>query len=1016
MIGEKQAKIGKSNLIPILLMSFAILSSCIILKIFTASDTLDILIFKIIRVPPLIHFLLLLNLFQSTVGIIMVLQVKKILVSPVWTDICAANLFGMIHPLVLAMILNENYAVLNTNILVLIVLLYTLAVFLVNTTIYFVIKPILKKKINFLDRKNILLYAIPIIIWYLFLRFTSFIKFPNFQHTTIFYIFLFFYFFIILYFIYYVFTLSKTYSKKGFVSKPAFFAGIGGIFTFLYFILIFTKINFNLYYYYLSSLFICVIFAVTYYLRFGIEYPSLLQPKWKTYMPFDLVKVTAAVTLAFLALSLFFTVMEHGNDYFISLLENISYPFFFLLLIPFSAIILILTHTKALASKTKLKYWNYMRYGLYIHLIATFYVLCLAFLLWENSNSVEQLIFSVIFALSFAFYLFFALDLRKISKGVGIKQVFNKIVITRYIVSLYSLFFLLLFSISFTCKRDIQIFGAVNLESYPFFTFFALFFLIAFVAYLNVSHKGFDAVMQKNIWTGLSYISSFAIFISVYLIFIFKADTQFFPLRDLFFIAYFTVLIIEIAAIKSLIREKKVVKEELEEEKKRKEDISDILNTYANKFFRADYLEDLWQKTVDRYVPEDEVAKIGFDASKRRFHLEKIDGHTRLKIAVAILIGMHEFPGIERSGILKKSIEETKEEIEEVLKEKLLMLPEDLRSQFDEDVYYPILYEKEVNTMIRHVEAFIPFTEQEKIFDRLKMRDEKFKCISFENEEIRITHGTRFSRGEFLELFKFYLESLEDIFPFRRFLLYELIREEIKEGLVPYGITISELLDVVPTGVEKMDEIIAGGLVKRSSTLLITEETKTKHAILLSFIKQGLEEGTKVIYATSRRPFQQVMGELRIDFKGLKELLIIDLYEDIYTEERVYKVVEEEHRLIVPLNKVLFQRNIVKTIKSHPKDVPKIVVIDVYDDFSKYHRSDEILELLQKQIDGFKRWNCTSLITINPNSYLIKREGEEVVKKNFDNVMILSGSDKDASVFIERLYHGTPSRQIIPLY
>ncbi|MBE9592987.1 MAG: hypothetical protein IMF19_05865, partial [Proteobacteria bacterium] len=161
------------------------------------------------------------------------------------------------------------------------------------------------------------------------------------------------------------------------------------------------------------------------------------------------------------------------------------------------------------------------------------------------------------------------------------------------------------------------------------------------------------------------------------------------------------------------------------------------------------------------------------------------------------------------------------------------------------------------------------------------------------------------------ELFRFYLESLEDIFPFRRFLLYELIREEIKEGLVPYGITISELLDVVPTGVEKLDEIIAGGLARGSSTLLIAEERKTKHKILLSFIKQGLREGTNVIYATAKRPARQIQGELLTDFADLKNFMLLDLYEDVYREARVYKMVEEEHRIIVPLNKILFQRSIV---------------------------------------------------------------------------------------------------------
>jgi KaiC/GvpD/RAD55 family RecA-like ATPase len=127
-------------------------------------------------------------------------------------------------------------------------------------------------------------------------------------------------------------------------------------------------------------------------------------------------------------------------------------------------------------------------------------------------------------------------------------------------------------------------------------------------------------------------------------------------------------------------------------------------------------------------------------------------------------------------------------------------------------------------------------------------------------------------------------------------------------------------------------------------------------------------------------------------------------------------MVEEEHRIIVPLNKILFQRSIVKTIKSYPKDLPKMVVIDVYDTFSRYYSPEEVQKILQDQIGGLKRWNCTSLIAINPHSYVMRKEDVEVVKKNFDNVMILSGEDKDALVFIDRLYHGTPSRQIIRLY
>jgi len=962
-----------------------------------------------------VYFFMLSNVLQFSVAIVMIREVKRKSASKVWDNIYMANSVSILEPLVLAVILSKQYSILST----LVALFYTVAVFMVNVTIYLLIKPIIKEKINFMRKQYILFYIFTSFITCFFLRVISFLDFPNFQHFILLYSFLLFYVLIILYFVYYFFILSKTYSRTGFVSKPAVSAGIGGFLILICSAFILYEFDFYLNYYYLLIWIITVIFGFVCYLSFGIEYPSLLNPKWKTYMPFDIVKVTAAATLAFLALSLFFTVMEHGNVYFINLLKNIPHPFFFLLLLPFSAIILILTHTKALSSKTKLKYWTYMRYGLYIHLLATFYVLCLAFLQWESSNSVDKLIFSAVFVLSFAFYLLYALDLRKICKDVEIKSAFNKIDIARHVTSLYSVFFLILLSISFAYKKDITIFDAINLESYPFFIFFCLSFIIAFVAYLNVPHKGFEELMPKNIWTGLSYVTNFAIFILVYIIFVFNADMRDFPLRDLFFIAYFAVLIIEIAAVKSLIREREVVKEEMEELKMRKAKIGDILNSYASKFFRVDYLEDLWKKTVDRYVPEDELPKIGFVPSRRRFDLEKVDEPTRITIAVGILLEMLRIQNMKRTTILKKSIETEgmKAEIGEILKEKILMLPEELRSQFDEDMYYPILFERMVNNLIMHLEAFVPLSEQEKIFERLKWRAEEFECFGFdfEHDEIRIKHGTRLSRCEFLELFRFYLESLEEKFPFRRFLLYELIREEIKEGLAPYGITISELLDVVPTGVEKMDEVMAGGLAKRTSALLITEETKTKHKIMLSFIKQVLKEEYNVIYATSKRSYPQIRDELLIDFKELKNCVIIDFYESIYTENRVYKLIEEDNRLIAPVNMILFQRSIVKTIKSYPKEEPKIVVIDVYDDLSRYYSSDEVFELLQKQIDGFKRWNCTCLITINPNSYLIKSVGEEVLKKDFDNVMILSGDDKDASVFIERLYHGTPSRQIISL-
>jgi KaiC/GvpD/RAD55 family RecA-like ATPase len=860
-----------------------------------------------------------------------------------------------------AAILTNLYNVSNivNLILVLSALFYMTGHFFANMTSYLLIKPIIKE-IRLFKIKHLIFYIFSMGLAYFIVPFLDF-KFPNMHLSMLLILFLLLFIGIVSSFIYYSFKISASFAEIGFVREPFFVGGIGGV----TFALSVALIIFNFF-------------------------------EWKALMPFDFPKVTAAITLAFLAASTYLTAKEYPN--FI-IYQNIPYIFViaFLLLISLGAI-LILTYLKTVSSKTKLRYWGYLKYGLYIHLTITFYVFSLLFLSWNNATSSTKMLFAMFGLASFAFYMFFARSMRKIIKDQNINPIFDRLDISRYIVSLYSLFFLIFFGISFSYGRTFEV--MIDLVSYPVILFFIAFFLIAFIAYLSVANKGFEEILRKNIWSKLSFIAAFIAFLLVYIIYSSSSTyIQRFPYHDLFFIGYFLVLIIVIVSITTLGRENKY-------KKIGEEDIVNLLNSHAHNFLRTDYLEDLWEKTRDRYVPEEEVTKIGFEHSERRFDLEKTDEPTRIRIAVGILLGMHRLPEREK---IAKTEEETKEEIAEILKEEVLMLPEDLRSQFDEDVYYPILYEKVVNKLIRHVEAFIPLSEQEKIFDRLKRRAEKFNCLNFENEEIEIKEGTRFSRREFLQLFRFYLESLEDIFPFRRFLLYEVIREEIKDGLVPYGITISELLEVVPMGIEKLDEIIAGGLAKGTSTLLIAEETKTKHKILLSFIKQGLRARNEVIYATSKRPARQIQGELLIDLDELKNFMLLDLYENIYTEERVYKIVEEEHRIIIPLNIIMFQRSIVKAIKSYPRDLPKMVVIDVYDNFSRYYSPEE------DQIDGFKRWNCTSLITINPHSYLMRKVGVELVKKDFDNVMILSGGDKDASIFIEKLYHGTPSKPVIRL-
>lgn len=956
-------------------------------------------------------FVIFMSIYHSSM-FIMLKEIQKASPSNVWNLWLKANFWGIILTLVTASLLNELYSVSNMGHYILIfAAIFDIAThYSANLTLYYLITPIIKEKINLFRAKYLIFYAFLAVSLYLLANIAYNLKYPMSTNFVVLFIFILFSILVIVYSSYSLLFISRSYAEIGFVRKPFFIGGIGMISYLLSVsLVIFYIVNFlkpemqKDLYYNISFYAIFFVFTILYFALFIIEYPSLLQPKWKVLMPFDLPKATATITLAFLAASLYFTAKEYPN--FI-IYQNISYLVVVAFLLPFFlAVILAFTYLKAISTRIKLRYWVYLKYGVYIHLTVTFYVFCQIFLSWNNATSITKMLCAMFGLATFAFYLFFALDLRKIIEDRNIKQTFDGLDILRYTVSLSSFFIIIFFGISFTYGKTFAVFG-FELVSYPIILFLIAFSLIALGIYLRVTHIVSEKIRGNSIWGTLTYIATFISFLFVYTIYTSSSTyIQRFPFRDLSFIGYFIVMLCGIASILTLRGEPKY-KETGEGE------ITSLLNSRAHLFLRTDYLEGLWETAVDRYVGEEGI-RICFDPSKRRFNLENADEPTRHKIAVWILLEMHKLPDTEKVG--SETLEETKEEIAAILKDNVLMLPEDLRSQFDADIYYPKLFEKVVNTLRGHLETFVSFAEQEKIFSQLKRRDEKYGCIRFEGDEMRIKEGTRLSRDEFFALFKHYLESLEDKFPFKPFLLYELIRDEIKKELEPYDITVGNLLDIVPTGLEEMDKVMGGGLAKGSSTLLIAEETKTKHKILLSFIKQGLRARNEVIYATSKRPARQIQGELLIDFEELKNFMLLDLYENIYTEERVYKMIEQEHRIIVPLNKIMFQRSIVKAIKSYPRDLPKMVVIDVYDNFSRYYSPEELQKILQDQIDGLKRWNCTSLITINPHSYLMRKEDVVLVKKDFDNVMILSGEDKNASVFIEKLYHGTPSKPIIRL-
>jgi KaiC/GvpD/RAD55 family RecA-like ATPase len=959
------------------------------------------------KIPLFIYLFILINIFQLTMATAMVLEVKKVSRSPVWDSINKANIFDIFHVIGLTILLYRLYPKANVTTLILISALCTHAILMVNVTEYFLIKPIIKTKISFFKLRYIVCYlTLPTISYFLVKYFFHLLTFMDFPYYEFSYFFMFLFISVVILFLYDFLSLSKVYAPIGFVSKPFFFATVGVFSLFVYSAIVF-YINHDLHaqYYFIVLWIIPNIMGVSYYLKFAIDYPSLIQSRWKSLMPFDLPKVTAAFTLTLLALSLYLTTREYPS---LVLNWRVPYliPFIFLISI-FLGTVLTFTYLSSIFERTRLRYWEYLRRGLQLHLAVTLYVLCLLFLLWNDASSNTKLLVLLFCFFSVAFYLAFALDLRTLLKDQNIMPNFVLIDIVLYLVFFCTFFALIYFCVIGTHGIE-PVLMNLNFVSYPSILFFIAFFLIVFGAYLSITHKGFEEILGKNIWSELSYICAFIVFILLYLLYS-SLETQLkqFPYHSFAFIGYFSVLLIEILSTASLGGKIKFTNET-------KGDIVDLLNYHVQNFLRTDYLEDLWKTTVYRFITEEDRQKIDFDAAQRKFDIDDLDEKTKRTLAVSMLLQMHKLSEGEKIAIQRKSLGEAKGEIVEILREKILQLPEELRAEFDEDLYYPLLLEKSINDLLTHLRTFISASEHEVIFEGLKRRDEVFACVDFETEEIHVREGTRFGRDKFLELFKLYLDAVGDKFPFKRCLLRGLVKEEIRtDAHAP--IAASEVFDIISTGIKELNLVMAGGLVKGSSTLLITEETKAKQRILHSLITRNLPEGMSILYATSKRPYQQIQGELLMELDSVDRVTMLDLYAPLYEEKGVSELVEYDHRILVPLSKILFQRSFVKAIKSQPRNQPRLVIIDVYDDFAKYYQPEEIYELLQTQVEGLKRWDCTTILVLDPHSHLLKKVGVDEVKKNFENILVLAGAEKETVVQIEKLFHGTPGKRVVPL-
>ena len=152
------------------------------------------------EIPLFIHFFLLTNIFQLSVAIVMIQEVKKVSASPVWNNIVIGNLFTMIDALTLGILLYKYTSILNKTTSIIIALLYTYAVFMINIGEYLLIKPLLKEKIKLMKMEYIFLYVfLPPLTCLIFTKSISLVEFGIFKNANLIFLFIILFVFVILY-------------------------------------------------------------------------------------------------------------------------------------------------------------------------------------------------------------------------------------------------------------------------------------------------------------------------------------------------------------------------------------------------------------------------------------------------------------------------------------------------------------------------------------------------------------------------------------------------------------------------------------------------------------------------------------------------------------------------------------------------------------------------------------------------------------------------------------------------
>jgi circadian clock protein KaiC len=208
----------------------------------------------------------------------------------------------------------------------------------------------------------------------------------------------------------------------------------------------------------------------------------------------------------------------------------------------------------------------------------------------------------------------------------------------------------------------------------------------------------------------------------------------------------------------------------------------------------------------------------------------------------------------------------------------------------------------------------------------------------------------------------------------------------------------------IPTGITNFDNLIQGGFDKNSTNLIVGDSGAGKSIFATQFLMEGLRRGERCLYITfeeEKEEFYENMAAFGWDLKKFDEKGDFVFLE--YAPEKVRTMLEEGGGII---ESIVLRKKITR------------VVIDSITSFEILFDSDiEKREASLSLFNLLRKWNCTSLLTYEADTFM-EKASSKTVEFESDSIILLYfiRSKKERKRYIEVLkMRGTDhSRNVYP--